>query len=60
MYRDGQGVEQNYDEALKWFHKAADRSDPVAYYNLGGRRAAAAQVKPEHLAAAFDLSKTAT
>jgi len=26
MYEEGQGVEQNYEVALKWYRKAADQS----------------------------------
>ncbi|MCG2659752.1 MAG: sel1 repeat family protein [Kiritimatiellae bacterium] len=33
--RDGQGVEQNYAEALRWFRMAASQGDPNAYFYIG-------------------------
>jgi len=30
----GQGVDKNLDEAMHWYHVAADRADPVAQTNL--------------------------
>ena len=35
MYYHGEGVEQNLEEALFWFHKAAEQDDVEAQYNLG-------------------------
>ena len=35
LYQDGQGVQQDYAEAMKWFRKAADQGDPEAQYALG-------------------------
>ena len=35
-YRAGSGVAQDYAEALKWFHAAADQADAVGQFNLGG------------------------
>lgn len=35
MYYNGRGVEQNYKEAIKWYKKAADKSDSYALCNLG-------------------------
>ena len=34
-YYSGQGVKKNYNEALKWFTKAAAQEHPKAQYNLG-------------------------
>ncbi|KAI1714106.1 sel1 repeat domain-containing protein [Ditylenchus destructor] len=34
-YRDGIGVQQDYDEAAKWYSKAAYKGNPEAMYNLG-------------------------
>jgi TPR repeat protein len=34
-YSNGQGVPQNYAEAMKWFRKAADQGNPRAQHNLG-------------------------
>ena len=35
MYANGQGVPQDYAEAVKWYRKAAEQGDAVAQYNLG-------------------------
>ncbi len=35
MYRDGQGVEQNYAEALRWWGEAAEQGVVDAQYALG-------------------------
>ncbi|GFO77175.1 uncharacterized protein BPLS_P5446 [Bathymodiolus platifrons methanotrophic gill symbiont] len=35
MYGRGQGVVQNYKEAVKWFSKAARQGHASAQYNLG-------------------------
>src|SRR5260221_5360588 len=35
MYQRGQGVPQDYAEAMKWYRKAADQGLPVAQSNLG-------------------------
>ena len=34
MYLKGQGVEQNYEEAGKWFREASERGVPQAQYKL--------------------------
>ena len=34
-YQNGQGVEQNHQEAVKWFRRAAEQDDPVAQCYLG-------------------------
>ncbi len=34
-YANGQGVIQDYDEAARWWRKAADQKYACAYYNLG-------------------------
>jgi len=34
-YQNGQGVEQNHQEAVKWFRRAAEQNDPVAQCYLG-------------------------
>ncbi len=36
MYMKGQGVEQNYEEASKWFRKASEQGLTVAMYKLAG------------------------
>jgi len=35
IYSHGEGVPQNYAEAMKWFKKAADQGVARAQYNLG-------------------------
>lgn len=35
MYEIGQGVEQNYSEAVKWYQKAAEQGDAEAQNSLG-------------------------
>jgi len=34
-YKDGDGVEQSYDEAFKWYKKSADAGEPWGIDNLG-------------------------
>ncbi|MGE0474378.1 MAG: tetratricopeptide repeat protein [Nitrospirales bacterium] len=35
MYRFGEGVEPNYEQARKWYRLAADKGNPTAQNNLG-------------------------
>ena len=35
MYRNGSGVEQNHTEAVRWFHRSAERGNPDAQRNIG-------------------------
>ena len=35
MYADGEGVPQNYAEAVKWWRLAAEQGDASAQHNLG-------------------------
>ena len=35
MYVNGQGVQQDYVEAVKWFRRAADQGNAGAQLNLG-------------------------
>ena len=35
MYSDGQGVPQNYVEAMRWYTKAAEQGEAIAQNNLG-------------------------
>ena len=37
MYRDGNGVPQDYKEAVKWYTKAAEQGVAIAQKNLGLR-----------------------
>ena len=35
MFRNGQGVTQDYKTALKWYARVAKQGDALAQYNLG-------------------------
>ena len=35
MYEEGQGVAQNYAEAVRWYRKAADQGHPLGQNSLG-------------------------
>jgi uncharacterized protein len=35
MHDNGQGVPQDYNEAVKWFRLSAEQGDAEAQYNLG-------------------------
>ena len=35
MYKNGQGVTQNYSEAIKWYRQAAEQNYALALNNLG-------------------------
>ena len=35
LYRDGQGVPQDYKTAVKWYRLAAEQGNARAQYNLG-------------------------
>ena len=35
MYDNGDGVPQDYKEAVKWYRLAAEQGDASAQYNLG-------------------------
>ena len=52
MYDNGQGVRQNYAEALRWYRKAAEQGVAEAQYNLGVMYASGRGVRQN-----FHLSK---
>ena len=35
LYANGQGVPQNYEEAVQWYRRAAEQGEAVAQFNLG-------------------------
>ena len=35
MYYEGQGIPQDYAEALKWYRLAAEQGEALAQFNLG-------------------------
>ena len=36
MYENGQGVRQDYAQAVQWYRKASEQGDAQAQFNLGG------------------------
>ncbi len=59
MYSNGQGVPQDYTEAVKWYGKAADQGDASAQYNLGLMCALGQGVPQDHAEAAKWYRKAA-
>ena len=51
MYTQGQGVRQDYVEAVKWYRKAAEQGDAVAQYNLGLKYADGIGVRQDYVEA---------
>lgn len=37
LYAKGQGVPQNYDQAVVWYRKSAAQGEPSGEFNLGAR-----------------------
>jgi hypothetical protein len=48
MYEKGQGVAQDYSEALGWYRKAAEQGNAIAQYNLGVMYANGQGVTQDH------------
>jgi uncharacterized protein len=59
MYDFGQGVTQDYKEAVKWYSKAAEQGDAEAQYYLGAKYAYGVGVIPDCLIAHMFLSLSA-
>ena len=38
MYQNGVGVNQSFNDAVKWYRKAAENGDALACHNLGSLR----------------------
>jgi TPR repeat protein len=51
MYDDGQGVEQDFKEAVKWYRLAADQGLANAQHNLGVMHATGQGVNPDYVVA---------
>jgi TPR repeat protein len=51
MYDKGQGVEQDFKEAVKWYQKAADQGDVDAQFNLGVMYAEGEGVEQDYVTA---------
>ena len=58
LYAHGKGVEQNPDEALKWYRKAAQFGHFEAQYNLGARYAGGQGVDVDLVEAHYWLSRS--
>ena len=58
-YQNGQGVAQDYQEAVKWFRRAAEQNDPVAQCYLGVCYMTGAGVPQEYSEAARWLREAA-
>lgn len=58
LYREGDDVEQNYSEALKWYQHAADEGDPSGQNNVGSMylNGLGAEPNPEKAAQYFRLA----
>ena len=48
MYATGQGVAQDYTEAVKWFRKAAEQGESISQNNLGAMYATGQGVPQNH------------
>jgi len=51
MYQDGQGVKQNYEEAIKWRRRSAEQGCASAQHNLGNMCNHGKGVKQDYAAA---------
>jgi TPR repeat protein len=51
MYDKGQGVAQDYKEAVRWYKFAAQQGEPLAQYNLGVRHYEGKGVLQDHIRA---------
>jgi len=59
MYANGQGVGQNYSEAVRWYQKAAEQGLAIAQYNLGLEYAKGQNFKQDAARAVKWLSEAA-
>ncbi len=59
MYSTGQGVAQNYTQAVYWYRIAAEQGDANAQYNLGGRYATGQGITQNDNQAVFWFRKAA-
>ena len=59
MYAKGQGVEQNFAEAIRWFRRAAEQGLAMAQANLGTMYASGQGVKQNLVLAYMWLSLAA-
>jgi len=59
MYFHGEGVPQNYSEALRWYRKSADQGDAKAQNNLGSMYYNGRGVRQDYVEALIWYSKAA-
>jgi hypothetical protein len=59
MYDRGEGVPQNYREALRWYRKAADQGNAIAQYNIGAMYASGHGVPQDYVTAHMWFSLSA-
>jgi TPR repeat protein len=59
MYANGQGVPQDYAEAVRWYRKAADQGLAHAQFNLGARYVQGQGVPQDYVSAHMWLSLSA-
>ena len=59
MYDNGRGAPQNYSEAIKWYHRAAEQGHAVAQHNLGCMYKFGKGVPEDHAEAAKWFRKAA-
>ena len=60
IYHDGQGVPEDYAEAVRWWRLAADQGDAVAQFNLGGMYRVGAGVPQDYVEAHMWLNLAAS
>jgi uncharacterized protein len=58
MFREGDGVAQNYDAAISWYRMATDQGDAIAQHNLGSMYEKGQGV-PQNYAVAASLYRSA-
>ena len=59
LYDDGDGVPQNYNEAMKWYHQAAEKGEAVAMNNIAIMYANGEGVTKDLVTAKSQLQKSA-
>jgi hypothetical protein len=59
IYKKGQGIIQDYDQAVRWFRQAAETGDPTAQCELGAMYTAGFGVRKDDVAAAAWYRKAA-
>jgi hypothetical protein len=60
LYEEGQGVPQDYTQAVFWYRKAAEQGEDYAQYHLGGLYNKGRSVPQDYAEAYFWLDLAAT